>query len=111
MSVVVIEKESRAGEGVSSRNSGVIHAGMYYPNKSLKTQFCISGNALLYKYAELKNINHRKIGKYIIATEEHELDKYLSFHRYQLAYIYLLDLFDKNQNLSPDEYYSNGKRN
>ncbi len=75
MSVVVIEKESRAGEGVSSRNSGVIHAGMYYPNKSLKTQFCISGNALLYKYAELKNINHRKIGKYIIATEEHELGK------------------------------------
>ncbi len=61
MSVVVLERESRAGEGVSSRNSGVIHAGMYYPADSLKTKFCVTGNRLLYEYAERKNINHKKM--------------------------------------------------
>ena len=42
MSVVVLEKDAISGEGISSRNSGVIHAGIYYPNKSLKTKFCLS---------------------------------------------------------------------
>ena len=69
----MIEQESRAGEGISSRNSGVIHAGMYYPKESLKTKFCIEGNKLLYEYAELKNISHKKTGKFIIASHENEL--------------------------------------
>ena len=68
MSVVVLEKDSRAGEGISSRNSGVIHAGIYYPNESLKTKFCLLGNKLLYDYAKAKNIDHKRIGKYIIAS-------------------------------------------
>ena len=59
MTVVVLEKHSRAGEGISSRNSGVIHAGIYYPNESLKTKFCLTGNKLLYDYAEAKNIADR----------------------------------------------------
>ncbi|MDA8809002.1 FAD-dependent oxidoreductase [Gammaproteobacteria bacterium] len=75
MSVAVIEKESRTGEGISSRNSGVIHAGMYYPQSSLKTKFCIRGNKLLYEYAKNKNINHKKIGKYIIASKPSELKR------------------------------------
>jgi L-2-hydroxyglutarate oxidase LhgO len=75
MSVAVIEKELRSGEGISSRNSGVIHAGMYYPQSSLKKKFCISGNKLLYKYAKNKNINHKKIGKYIIASKSSELKR------------------------------------
>ena len=74
-SVVVLEKESRAGEGISSRNSGVIHAGMYYPTNSLKTKFCIEGNKMLYEYATLKNITHKKLGKYIIASQVSELGK------------------------------------
>ena len=56
--VLVLEQESRAGEGVSSRNSGVIHAGMYYPKESLKTKFCVEGNRMLYEYSELKKISH-----------------------------------------------------
>ena len=64
-SVVVLEQESRAGEGISSRNSGVIHAGIYYPENSFKTKFCVSGNELLYEYANQKRINHKRIGKYI----------------------------------------------
>jgi len=75
LSVVVLEQESRAGEGISSRNSGVIHAGIYYPKDSLKTKFCISGNKILYEYAKHKRINHKKIGKYIIATCNDDVDK------------------------------------
>ena len=75
LSVVVLEKDTRAGEGISSRNSGVIHAGIYYPYKSLKTQFCLQGNNALYEYANLKKINHKKIGKYIIASDQSEIDK------------------------------------
>ena len=75
MSVALIEREPRSGDGISSRNSGVIHAGMYYPQSSLKTKFCVEGNKLLYEYAELKNISHRKIGKYIIASQPSELKR------------------------------------
>ena len=74
-SVVVLEQESRAGEGISSRNSGVIHAGIYYPENSFKTKFCISGNKLLYEYASLKRINHKRIGKYVIASHKNEIEK------------------------------------
>ena len=74
-SVVVLEQESRAGEGISSRNSGVLHAGIYYPENSLKTKFCISGNRLLYEYANDKRINHKRIGKYIIASHENDIEK------------------------------------
>ena len=74
-SVVVLEQESRAGEGISSRNSGVLHAGIYYPENSLKTKFCISGNRLLYEYANDKRINHKRIGKYIIASHKNDIEK------------------------------------
>ena len=46
---------------------------MYYPKESLKTKFCIEGNKLLYEYAKLKNISHKKTGKFIIASDESEL--------------------------------------
>lgn len=58
---------------MSARNSGVIHAGMYYPKNSLKTKFCVEGNKLLYKYAKLKKISHKKTGKFIIASHKNEL--------------------------------------
>ena len=73
-SVLIIEKESRAGEGTSSRNSGVIHAGIYYPDNSFKSRFCLEGNRLLYEYADYKNISHSKVGKYIVASQEGELE-------------------------------------
>lgn len=75
LSVVVLEQESRAGEGISSRNSGVVHAGIYYPKHSLKTKFCISGNKILYEYAKHKRINHKKIGKYIIASCNDDIEE------------------------------------
>ena len=68
--VIVLERNSRFGEGVSSRNSEVIHAGIYYPKDSLKASLCVRGKALLYDYCVSHNIQHRAIGKLIIATCE-----------------------------------------
>ena len=70
---IVLEKNERAGDVTSSRNSGVIHAGIYYPENFLKTKLCVEGNRLIYDYAEEKKINHKKYGKYIIASNKNEL--------------------------------------
>ena len=50
--VIILEKEGQIGQITSSRNSGVIHAGMYYQSNSLKAKFCVEGNKLLYAYAK-----------------------------------------------------------
>jgi len=75
LSVLIIEKEGRSGESTSSRNSGVIHAGMYYPDNTLKAKLCVEGNSLLYEYASKKRIDHKKIGKYIVACSKTDLEK------------------------------------
>ena len=72
LNVLVLEKESRSGEDISSRNSGVIHAGMYYPTSSLKANLCVKGNEMLYDYAIGKGIDHTKTGKLIISSTEEE---------------------------------------
>ncbi|MFH1542259.1 MAG: NAD(P)/FAD-dependent oxidoreductase [bacterium] len=72
--VVVLEKEKTSGTGISSRNSEVIHAGIYYPTNSLKHRLCIEGRRLLYQYCAEKNIPHQKCGKLIIATDPSESD-------------------------------------
>jgi L-2-hydroxyglutarate oxidase LhgO len=78
---VVLEQESRFGEGISSRNSEVIHAGIYYPAGSLKAELCVAGKQMLYEYCEQRSIGHNKIGKLIVATsgsEESELELILA---------------------------------
>ena len=70
---IVLEKNERAGDVTSSRNSGVIHAGIYYPENFLKTKLCVQGNSLIYDYAKEKKINHKKYGKFIIASNITEL--------------------------------------
>lgn len=72
-SVIVIDKNSKAGEEISSRNSGVIHSGVYYPKNSLKAQMCITGKQLLYEYCDEKNISFKKTGKLIVANAESEI--------------------------------------
>lgn len=72
-SVFVLEREARAGEGVSSRNSGVIHAGFYYPEGSLKARLCLRGRDLLYAYCAARGIPHRRTGKWVVATEAGEI--------------------------------------
>ena len=67
-STLLIEMESSFGSGTSSRNSEVIHAGIYYSSGSLKAQLSVSGKQKLYSYCAKKNIPHKRLGKYIVAT-------------------------------------------
>ena len=72
--VFVLEKASSFGQGTSSRNSEVIHAGIYHPIESLKTRTCVEGRSLLYDFCEKNKIACRKIGKLIVATDENEVE-------------------------------------
>jgi L-2-hydroxyglutarate oxidase LhgO len=72
-SVIVVERATRAGQGISSRNSGVIHAGIYYPRGSLKAELCIEGRELLYARARARAIGYRELGKLIVAVDSSEL--------------------------------------
>jgi L-2-hydroxyglutarate oxidase LhgO len=72
--VVVLEAASEFGTGVSSRNSEVIHAGIYYPRGSLKAQLCVVGRQQLYAFCEQFHVTHRRCGKLIVATSDGELN-------------------------------------
>jgi L-2-hydroxyglutarate oxidase LhgO len=67
--VVVLEQERLIGSHTSSRNSEVIHAGIYYPAGSAKARLCVRGREMLYAYCESRGVPHRRIGKIIVATE------------------------------------------
>lgn len=70
--IAVFEKEKKCGTGISSRNSEVIHAGLYYPKSYLKTTSCVSGNRLLYEYCTTHGVAHRRLGKIIVANTDAE---------------------------------------
>ena len=66
--VLILEAADRFGSGVSSRNSEVIHAGIYYPRGSLKARLCVAGRDLLYAYCSEHGLPHRQYGKLIVAS-------------------------------------------
>ena len=70
--IVVVEKNKGFGKETSSRNSEVIHSGIYYPKGSLKARLCVEGRKLLYDYCEKNEIPYKKCGKLIVATDEEE---------------------------------------
>jgi L-2-hydroxyglutarate oxidase LhgO len=72
-SVVILEKESSFGQGSSSRNSEVIHAGVYYKTNSLKALLSIRGKELLYEYCKTHNIPYKRIGKLFVAVDDDEI--------------------------------------
>jgi L-2-hydroxyglutarate oxidase LhgO len=73
--VLLLESNDSIGLETSSRNSGVIHAGIYYPPGSLKARCCVRGNQLLYDYCEKKRVSHSRCGKLIIASSADQQDR------------------------------------
>ncbi len=72
--VLVLEAADAIGTGTSSRNSEVIHAGIYYPAGSLKAKFCVEGKELLYQYCESHGVEYRNCQKMIVATDQQQLE-------------------------------------
>jgi len=73
--VIVAEATGGIGNGVSSRNSEVIHAGMYYPTGSLRAKHCVRGRRMLYDFCASHGVPHKKVGKLIVATDEKQTAK------------------------------------
>lgn len=70
--VIILDRAEGIGTETSSRNSEVIHAGIYYPANSLMARFCVAGRRMLYPYCVEKNVPHRNCGKLIVATNAQE---------------------------------------
>ncbi len=83
--VIVAEMTRGIGNGVSSRNSEVIHAGMYYPGGSLRAYHCPRGRRMLYEFCASHGVPHKKTGKLIVATEDAEVAKLEAILRQGLA--------------------------
>ena len=73
--VVILDAEDAIGTHTSSRNSEVIHAGIYYPKGSLKARACVEGKHLLYEYCASHGVPHRRCGKLIVATDQAQLEE------------------------------------
>ena len=79
--VVVLEQHELIGSETSSRNSEVIHAGIYYPTNSLKAKFCVRGKQLLYDYCASRGVDNKRCGKIIVAANESQratVEQYIS---------------------------------
>ncbi|CAB5132076.1 FAD dependent oxidoreductase [Rhizophagus irregularis] len=93
-SVLLVEKNSRLGEETSSRNSEVIHAGIYYPNDSLKTRLCIRGKNLLYSLlSSVSSIPFSRVGKWIVAQDN------------EAEISYLQNLHNKSKEIQVETYF------
>ena len=79
--VVILEAEEAFGTHTSSRNSEVIHAGIYYATGSLKARLCVAGKQALYRYCAEHDVTHRRIGKVIVASAEDEIEALHKYHR------------------------------
>ena len=73
--VVVLESEARIGCHASSRNSEVVHAGLYYPEASLKARLCVRGREMLYAYCDTHHVPYQRIGKLVTAASESDLTR------------------------------------
>ncbi|MCX7121099.1 MAG: L-2-hydroxyglutarate oxidase [Gammaproteobacteria bacterium] len=95
--ILIIEKESAAGLHASGRNSGVLHAGIYYASDSLKAQFCLSGNLKMQRYCEENKLPLNRCGKIIVAKDESELPTLQLLYERAIANGAKVDLVDEKQ--------------
>ena len=80
LEVLLVERETTFGTQTSSRNSEVIHAGLYYPTGSLKAQLCLDGREKLYEYCERRGVPFAQIGKFVVASSGNESERLLQIH-------------------------------
>lgn len=95
--VYILEQQATIGSETSSRNSGVIHAGLYYPRHFLKSQLCIAGRELLYRYCQQHDIAHQRCGKLIVASDTNELQDLKKLQSQAHQHGLELDWLDKGQ--------------
>ncbi|CAO3688155.1 unnamed protein product [Umbelopsis vinacea] len=89
---ILVERNGRIGEETSSRNSEVIHAGLYYPESSLKTRLCIKGKNMLYDLLQTTNIPYKKVGKWVVAENEDQTT-------------YIKDLHEKSKRIGVPTFF------
>lgn len=76
--VLIVESASLFGSGISSRNSEVIHAGLYYPPSSLKAKLCLRGKELLYEFCDEHHVPYQRTGKLLVATDNAEIKQLMA---------------------------------
>jgi len=79
--ITVVEKNDSFGQETSSRNSEVIHAGIYYPKNSLKAKTCIRGRMLLYEFCSKHAVSYKKLGKLVVASEKDKINELEKIHK------------------------------
>jgi L-2-hydroxyglutarate oxidase len=95
--ILLIEKERYLGAHASGRNSGVLHAGIYYTPDSFKAQFCVRGNALMKVYCRENGLTLNESGKVIVAKDSHELERLFELHERAIQNGVRSSIIDKNE--------------
>jgi len=85
LSVVVLEKQKAIGQGVSSRNSEVVHGGLYYATGSLRAKFCVQGRRRLYAFLDAHGVAYDRCGKLVVASVADDIERLEAIHQQALA--------------------------